>query len=198
MGESIKDGTGTGNEQRVDSNNRSHVQSASLDVAVIELLKGNAYDISTGGPITLTDATDSALLYIKNNGDNRLIVNTLFIDSSDSTGGSGTGTLTWHLNPNAGTLIDEAIEGQKVSRHIGLPFNISVDAFKAAGVGKTLTGGDDISFPLPAGVGIPFGKPFVIPKGQSFGVRYQPPAGNTSMTIQVGLLILEDTISNPK
>lgn len=193
MAESIKDGR-TGDTMAVDSNNRAHVQSLSLDVDIAEALNNNTYDVSTGGLVNLADGvTQNALLYIKNDGDSDLIVNTIFIDSDSSSGGSGVGTMSWVLNPTAGDIINDASVCQVLNRRIGSPVNVSATCYKATASGKTFDDGDSISFPLPDGVGIPFGKPFVIPKGQAFGVSYKAPTGNTSMDIQVGILIIVDT-----
>ena len=192
MAEIIKDGR-TGDTVRVDSNNRFHTQSLSVNATLHEHLESNAYDVSTAGLINLTNSADNALIYVKNAGDLSLIIETIFIDSGASTDGVGAGTMNWRLNPDGGTLIDDESPAAILNRRIGSPENLSVAAYKATAGGQTLTGGDTIQFPLPDAVGIPFAKPFIVPKGQAFGVSYSPPAGNTSMDIQVGLLIIVDT-----
>jgi hypothetical protein len=192
MAEIIKDGR-TGDTAKIDVNNRLHTNALSVDVTLSETLNNNAYDISTGGLVTLTGTGESALIYLKNNNNEDLIVTTVFLDSTASTGGSGSGSLKWYLNPEAGTLIDDASEALTINRRIGSPNNISADRYKATGESKTLTGGTEITFPVNAGVNILFGKPFVIPKGQRFGVSYTPPTGNSSMGIQIGLLVIVDT-----
>jgi hypothetical protein len=194
MAEIIKDGR-TGDTAKVDIYNRIHTQALTVTVTQHAHLQSNAYDVSTGGLINLGDAVNAPLIYVSNTGDSDLIVETIFIDSTASTGGAGSGSLTWHLNPNAGTLVSAATAAQVLSRRIGSPVNLSSDSYKAATEGLTLTGGSAITFPVSAGVGIPFAKPFVIPKGQAFGVSYTAPAGNTDMDIQVGLLILVDATS---
>lgn len=195
MAEIIKDGR-TGATAKVDANNRLHTQSRTLDIALAETLEGHSYDVSTEGGISLTDDSLSALIYIKNTGDEDLIVETIFVDSISSTGGVGSGFMNWVLNPTGGTLVDAATDCKVINRRIGNPVNLSATAFKASTTGQTLTGGDIIQFPSPAGAGIPFGKPFVIPKGQAFGVNYQPPTGNTSMLMQIGMLIVVDTTTH--
>ena len=192
MAEIIKDGR-TGDTAKVDIHNRIHTQSLSVSAVLHEHLESNAYDVSTATPVNLTDSAHSALLYVKNLGDADLIVDTIFIDTGPSTNGVGSGTLHWHLNPTGGTIVDDAIEAQRLSRRIGSPVNLSVNAYKATTGGKLFSGGDRIEFPVPPSVGIPFQKPFIIPKGQSFGVAYVPPPSNTSMDIQVGLLIIRSS-----
>jgi hypothetical protein len=192
MAEIIKDGR-TGDTAKVDVNNRLHTNALSVDIILSETLNNNAYDISTNGLITLTTDTESALIYLKNNGDSDLVVTTVFLDSIASTGGVGAGSLKWYMNPDGGTIVDDASEALTINRRIGSPNNISADRYKATGVGKTLTNGATINFPVNAGISTLFGKPFVVPKGQRFGVSYTPPAGNSSMGIQIGLLVIVDT-----
>ena len=192
MAEIIKDGR-TGDTAKVDTNNRIHTQSLSVSATLHEHLESNAYDVSTGQLVDLGGVVDSGLIYVKNIGDLDLIVETIFIDTGNSNIADLAGTLTWHLNPDAGTVISEALAAQVLSRRIGSPVNISAQAYTAAVGGKTLSGGDTITLPFPQNAGVPFAKPFIIPKGQSFGVSYQAPVGTTSMDVQVGLLVIIDT-----
>lgn len=194
MAEIIKDGR-TGDTAKVDANNRLHVQARTLEIGLAETLDGQAYDLSPG-ILSLSTDSSSALIYVKNTGDKALIVETIFIDSTSSTNGTGTGYLNWVLNPTGGTLVDAATSVTILNRRIGNAVSLSANAYKPTAEGQTLTGGDSIRFPLIAGVGIPFGKNFVIPKGQSFGIVWEPPTGNTSMEIQAGILLVIDTSSD--
>jgi hypothetical protein len=193
MAEIIQDGR-TGNTMRVDTNSRASVQALTVDAALDAHLQSNAYDVSTGQLVDLGGVDDSALLYIKNLGDPDLVVETIFIDTGDSNIADLAGTLTWWLNPDAtGTIVTEAVAAQVLNRRIGSPVNLSATSYTAAVGGKTLAGGSTISLPFPQNTGVPFAKPFVIPKGQAFGVSYQAPVGTTAMLMQVGVLLIIDT-----
>ena len=189
----IKDGTGSGNSAQVDAHGRLHVEATTVAVEVAEAFEGHSYDVSTQGLVTLTTDNDSALLYIKNNGNEELLIQTIFTDSNSSTGGTGQGTMKWHMNPTSGTLISDAEEAQVLNRRIGSPIGMDSDAFKASATDKTLVSVSQVTIPLPAGAGIPFAGPWILQKGQAFGVSYQPPTGNTSMTIQIGFLVVVNT-----
>ena len=187
MAEIIKDGTGSGNTARVDADNRLSVKSLVLPEDLEAGLLGNAFDISAG-LITLTNDTCNSLLYIKNNECSNLVIDAIFFDAGCSTSGTGAGQITWHLGPTAGTLVCEACCAQVLNRQIGASCTLTADTFKAAGVSKTLTGGSTIAFPSAGGL---FTKPFVVPKGQAFGISYTPPSGNTSQVVQAGIVILK-------
>ena len=66
MAEQIIDGTGTGAKVKVDSANRLHTHSVTEDLIEYAASQGDSYNINTG-TINLTSATESALLYFKNN-----------------------------------------------------------------------------------------------------------------------------------
>ena len=193
MAEIIKDGR-TGDTAKVDATNRLWTQALTINQLLDGHLENRAYDISTGGLINLTDGvTDNALIFIQNNGDEDIVIDTVSVDLGPSTGGSGNGILTAHLNPNAGTIVSEAVDAQVLNRRIGNPNNLSANAYKAAAAAKTMTGADTISIPFGSGVlaNASFQEPFVIPKGQAFGISYQAPPSNTSLDIQVRVLAVE-------
>lgn len=188
MAEIIKDGTGSGNTAKVDENNRLSVKALILPEDLEASLIGCAFDVSSG-QITLTNATCNSLLYILNNECGNLVVDAIFVDTGTSTGGSAaTGQITWHLGPTGGTVVSELCDAQVLNRQIGASCTLTANAYKAAAISKTLTGGSTVSFPSNGGL---FTKPFIIPKGQAFGISYQPPVGNSSQVVQVGLLILK-------
>jgi hypothetical protein len=66
MAETIQDGTGKGYTAKVDSENRLEVTSVSTQAEESASSKGFSYNINTG-IITLTNATKTPVLYIKNN-----------------------------------------------------------------------------------------------------------------------------------
>jgi hypothetical protein len=187
MAEIIKDGTGSGNTARVDVDNRLSVKALVLPEDLEAGLLGNAFDISAG-LITITNDTCNSLLYIKNNECCNLVIDAIFFDSGCSTCGTGAGQITWHLGPTAGTLVCDACDAQVLNRQIGASCTLTADAYKASAVSKTLTGGSTVQFPSSGGL---FVKPFIIPKGQAFGISYTAPSGNMSQVVQAGIVILK-------
>ena len=75
MPDTIRDGKGLGFLAQVTSRNKLAVDSVSTDIAVDENKRGNSYNINTG-VITLTDAADTPVLYVKNNEDEDLVIKT--------------------------------------------------------------------------------------------------------------------------
>ena len=73
MSEMIMDGTGKGYQAQVDEKNRLRVLAVGKTIAEDAAKAGDSYNINTG-TITLTSASESGVLYLKNNGDNDVIV----------------------------------------------------------------------------------------------------------------------------
>jgi len=191
MAEIIKDGTGSGNTARVDPENRLSVKALILPEDLEAGLLGCAFDISST-LITLTNDTANSLVYIKNNECGDLVLSAVFADFGSSTCGVGTGIITQNINPTAGTLVCcTPTCAQVLNRKIGASCTLTADIYRADANSQTLTGGSTIQFPQSAGTNAFFASPFILPKGASFGFGYQPPAGNTSMVVQIGFLILK-------
>jgi hypothetical protein len=186
MSEEIKDGTGSGNKAMVGDKNRLHTHSLSASSASVATATGEAFNVSSG-LITLTDTSESSLLYIENNEEDIISITTLFVNIGTSTGGSTEGLLKFHLSPTAGTLITDATEAQVLNRNIGNPITLAANTYKGA-EGKTCTGGSEIQLPSTGG-GI--ASEYVLPRGASFAISYTPPAGNTSIQLQIGFLVIK-------
>ena len=77
MGFQIQDGTGSSNKVKVDSRQRLSVFSVSEDEADFASELGNSYNFNTG-IINLTNDSPTSVFYIKNNGDEAIIIPTLF------------------------------------------------------------------------------------------------------------------------
>ena len=101
----IDDGTGSGYKAKVDSDNRVHTNAISREEVVQSVFLGNGYNINTGAVTITNDTTDNAIFYLKNNGNDDLIVHEILIILGTSTGGVGDGTLKVFRNPTGGTII---------------------------------------------------------------------------------------------
>jgi hypothetical protein len=184
-GVTIKDGTGGGYEGKVDINNRLHAYAVTVSEAGQANLDGNAYNVNTGD-ITLTNATETPILYIKNNEDRDLNIESLILYAGTSTGGTATLGVKWVVvrNPSAGTIISGAAAVDVESnRNYGSNNTVLFDSYKGA-TGSTMSGGDDHIIVRGATffrsvIGINE----IIPKGSSIGVKVTPPTSNTSMVV---------------
>ena len=184
----IKNGVGNGNLAKVDESNRLHTHAFTIDTDTSACIQGDAFDICSG-IVTLTNANEHAILYIKNNEDDDLIISLQFVNLGTSTGGVGKSTVTTYLNPTGGTLISDANNAGVLNRRVGDSTSLTADSFGASAQGKTLTGGDTISFPSS---GFAANSPFVLPQGQSLAMSVTPPTSNTSMRVGIGFYIVRN------
>lgn len=186
----ICDGTGTGQQARVDSANRLDVHATQYPEARDENLSGNSYNLNTG-EITLTSANESSVMYFKNNESSPYIITSLVVGLGPSTGGASTSIpkITVVRNPTAGTVIDDATDVSiRSNRNFGSSNTLTADVYKGA-EGKTLTGGGDHLLFYQASGGRLFASiEEVLEKGNSIGIQITPQTSNTSMTCYVALV----------
>jgi len=187
--EQIQDGTGKGYTAKVDRENKLEVTSVSTPVEEAESLKGFSYNINTG-IITLTNATKTPVLYIKNNEDYDLIIGTLIYQTGASTGGSGNILVDIVRNPTAGTIVSNATAVEmNINRNFGSSRNLAVNAYKGA-TGNTMTDGakafESILATATQRIAVSTGA-IIMPKGSSIGINITPPTGNTTMQVEFAL-----------
>ena len=198
MPETIKDGTGTGKLLRVDDNNRAHVSSISIDENLQANKDGNAYNVNTKD-ITLTNDTETPVLYIKNNENKDIHIRTVVIGIKVATGATLTqANVTFIRNPLAGTVVSDAsVITINSNRNYGSSSTLDADIYEGT-TGKTLTGGDEhiyIYASTNSRTGVSIDE--IIPKGSTFGVTITPPASNTSMPCYVAVIMhLDDSENN--
>lgn len=186
----IVDGTGTGNQAKIDTRNRLQVHSVNEPEGLDANRLGSAYNMNTG-ELTLTSANESAVLYFKNNESKDYIIEAIVVGLGPSTGGASTDIPIIKVirNPTAGTIVDDASNVSiNSNRNFGSSNTVSADVYKGAEA-KTLTDGDDhLFFYQPANGRLFAAINEVIPKGKSLGVKITPQASNTSMTCYVALI----------
>jgi hypothetical protein len=184
----IKSGT-SGYTAEVDNQNRVQVFSTAQTEPTARAILGDSYNINTG-TITLTSATTSALMYLKNTDTVTWTLSRVFYNADVSTGGSGGWLAEVAANPTAGTLISAGVSFDPVNFNFGSAKELTSICLKGA-EGSTATGGTQgaVSTIIPASgsrVLIPFDSVILEP-GSSMAILVTPPAGNTSMDIQVGV-----------
>jgi|DEB0MinimDraft_6_1074348.scaffolds.fasta_scaffold38448_2 hypothetical protein len=195
----IDSGTGNGKSVKIDDQNRMYVDAITFNRAEEEVERGNGYNINTG-VINLTSANKSAVLYMKNNEDDPLVVTALFYMWGTSTGGTGDVLVTMLRNPSAGTIISNAVAAEMagVNRNFGSNKSLSADIYKGA-EGNTFTNGDKVIESLldqGARRTVLTVGDVVIPKGSSLGIDITPATGNTSLDVEFAISCFIDTTYN--
>lgn len=189
---SIKDGS-TGNIAKVDTNRRLHT------AAVTEPQNDHAcdtgieqkYNINTGD-ITLTNATETSVLYIKNTGEDDLVITALIYNLGATTSGTGDVVINIIRNPTAGGIVtntNNAAVGPGVSanQNFGSTNTMSGLFYKGAtGEAVFSDGAISVSTRSASNTGrivVSLGA-VVLPKGIALGVNYTPPTSNSSQIVQ--------------
>lgn len=138
MSVEIIDGSGKGYRASVDSDLRlstTAVSESRFDNATKE---GCSFNINTEF-ITVTNSTETPLLYLKNNEENDLIVEAWFI-GTDASAGTATrlSLMKVYPNPTGGTIISGGTDVSIVNRSVGSTDTLDVDC-KSGGDAFTLT-----------------------------------------------------------
>jgi len=187
MSDYIQDGTGSGSRAKVDIKNRVHTFATVETGGTEAALEGDLYNVNTE-TITLTSASASALVYMKNTDSVPWIYNRVFYNAGPSTGGSGDFLAEVLANPTTGTLISAGAALTPHNLNFSSSKELTATTLKGA-EGSTITNGTvRVSTIIPTAgtrVLIAFDSIIVSP-GASIAVRITPQTGNTSMNIQVG------------
>jgi hypothetical protein len=179
----IQDGRGTGEGAKVNSLGQLSVNSVGQTRENFSTEFGNAYQV-TCGSITLTNDSTSALLYIKNESDSKLVLDrvVLLMGVSDGTGDAKFQTLR---NPTTGTIITNELQAGTSNSNHGS--NNSLDGLTYKGVqGDTFTDGTGVAIPVQQQINrsvLPLNR--VLPKGSSIGWNFTPASGNTSVDVVI-------------
>lgn len=137
----IQDGTGTGNETKVDNNKRLHTQSVTEPEAIHAAEIGDAYNINTG---LISVTGDATLMYIQNNENKDIVIEAIALGSFEGITHSDDPYITLIKSPSAGDLItDETAVSMNQNRNFGSSKVLTADVYKGK-VGGTVTGGDDL------------------------------------------------------
>ena len=193
----IVDGSGSENRAKVDERNRIFTDSISRSQLEYAILDGNGYNVSTG-TMTLTTGGNSAIWYFKYTGEYAFIIKEILVILGASTGGTGNGTITLLKNPTAGTIVTNALPVSASSNRDFSSFNsLPATAYKGA-EGDTFTDGETFAVTGRDATAqiVPFdAAPIVLRKGNSIGVKYTPPSGNTSQSVIVAGTVYEEKVT---
>jgi hypothetical protein len=180
----INDGTGSGKEAKVDSTNRLLVEAVTESEQLEAAAIGNAFQIGSG-PITLTNANESAVLFYKNNEDKDIIITAVNVTSSKQTGSSAGVFLAKVIA--GGTALSAGASVTALNNNFGS--NKSLLATITAGqTSATVTDGTAVaSFYIQEAVFFNTDIAWIIPKGVSVAISITPGASNTSVTVTTTL-----------
>ena len=179
----IRNGAGGGGHRlKIDATNRGWIRSVVETEQSEQAKEGNAYIVSSG-LITLTNASESALLYFKNSETKPVNITRLLASVRNSTGATTSHAL---LNVyRAPTGLSGGSSGAAFNINFNSPKTLSGTVTKGA-QGASITGGT-----LVAAISTPTEDTkdeetvIILPPGASIGISATPPAGNTSLQIGV-------------
>jgi hypothetical protein len=203
---SIKDGS-TGNIAKVDLNKRVHTAGVNEELRdhACDSTIAQKYNINTGD-ITLTNATKTSVLYVKNNSDNDLVITALIYNLGASTSGTGDVLIDVLRNPTAGDIISNTNDcavgpGVSANQNFGST-NTMTGLFYKGATGETALSGGAVTVSTRSAsntgrIVISLGA-VILPKGSSLGVDYTPPTSNTSQIVQfaAACYVLTQTVSD--
>lgn len=195
MPDTIRDGTGAGYLSKVDSEGRLHTDAVTRTELQLSANFGKTWNIGTGN-LTLTEATSSAVMYLKNTGIRNLHIDLYVVLAKASTGGSGDLIVEILRNPTGGSILDTPTSITPTNMNFGSAGAPVADIYSGV-EGDTLTGEEDIlRSKTTADNRLLLGIFTVLPSGSSVGIRLTPPAGNTSMDVETVIEVFEEVVEN--
>lgn len=195
MPDKIQDGSGRGYLAKVDADQRLLVEATSTPDDKRATEEGNSYNVNTG-IITLTNATDTPIMYFKNTGEPDVHITAIAFGVGPSTGGSGgIPKITIIRNPTAGTITSGSDVDINSNRNYGSSNTLDATAKKGA-TGLTMTDGTDHIIFFQTSNGRLFAAiDEVLTKNDSIGVKFDPQASNTSQDVYAALILNTKGIS---
>lgn len=182
----IQDGEGSGVSAGVTTGNRIKVVSVTVPIDDAANREGEAFHLNTG-LITLTNALETTVFYLRNNETVDLILDSVLFCLGSSTNGSGDGRVIVVYNPTAGDIITNANDGFQSNSNVGSTRLLLADIYIGASGETKVTGSQGPSVLVPTGTGnlAVSGPTTIIPQGRSIAINVIPPPGNTSQNVQV-------------
>lgn len=185
----IQGANNPGNFAHVDNDGRLSAKAVASTLQAHESISGKSFNINTG-QITLTDANETPILFVKNDAiEQEILIPRFFVTLLSSTGGSGPVSIKFSKNATGGTLVDSGTDVPLSNFNFGSGQTISATAKKGT-TGDTVTGDDstnfELLFPSDNQRSLTEFEAIVLPRGSSIVVSITPPAGNTSMIVECG------------
>ena len=179
MATQIRDGGGSGRLAIVDTQGKLTTRAIGVDQRLHAAAEARYFEATTA-QVTLTDDSETPLIYIKNtHTDKVIVIDRVFFDSFESTGGSGSGIIRYYINPT--------VTGGSTMSHTNTNYGSSVTATatflqELTTMSGTVWWTGQLSASLS--VALEEGR-IVIPPGFSHGISIEAPSGNTSFPIAI-------------
>lgn len=187
----VEDGTGNGYKLRINDQNRAEVDAVTHTSAQEAAEEGRLFQIGAG-IVNLTSANESAVLFLKNEGDKPLEIVNVTISSGLSTGGAAGDVLLAKLYTDATTITGSAT-APFVNNNLGSSKTPEA-TYLAGAEGSAVTAGvlGGATF-LPVANFERVNLYWILPRGASLAITITPPAGNTSLNIGCFFDVYEST-----
>lgn len=180
--EQIRDGKGRGYLAAVNSDNELTARSTIVNQHTHSALDGNYFEVTTS-QVTLTDANEKGIIHIDNTGTSTIIVDRVFYDVWESTGGTGGGILRYYKTPTV-------TGGSSVTANctdFGNAKTLSATCLKSL---TTMTGTVWwTAYIAPGNTYCSDEGRFVLEPGTGFGISVTAPTGNTSMKVSINIAV---------
>jgi hypothetical protein len=184
----IKDGTGSGTLAKVDPKNRVSIFGVTSEYLTAAIREGAAFSVLTGD-IELTTDGESAVFYICNNESSPMVIDSITVGYNSSTGGSGQPKIGTFQQADTGTIIDAAVPCLVVNQRIGSANTINIKTYRGF-EGATIVGVGGSATMMQAAPAYETNLPkLVIERGRCSAITITPPAGNTSMIVNIALRV---------
>lgn len=188
MTDFIQDGTGTGYRAKVTSDNRLTTDSVETTAESLASVGGDSFNVSND-IVDITSDAETALIHIRNTNSEDWVVTRVYFHFGGSTGGVGSGEFCMTTNATTGTLISGGSAVTPVNANLGSA-KLLVGEFLQGTNGSTVTDGIEfLRTIVPSFTSrniIPFDS-VIVPPGASLSLSFKPPAGNTSLNVQLGV-----------
>ena len=189
----IKDGTGRGYSAGVNSDGQLRTRATAVEQRLESSIDGNYYEVTTS-EVTITDALETPMIWIRNddtNPNNRIIIDRVFIDAWETTGGTGGGVVEYYKNSD----ITGGTDIEPINCNFG-DGGIMVGTFKKSMTTQVHGAGDHWwwGYVPVGGIVVEEGR-IVIPPGYSFGISYTAPTGNTSQIVSINVAMFDFDVS---
>jgi len=190
----VDDGTGNGFKAEVNSEHQLETASVDTSITLHRVEEGTGFNINTSTlstTINFTDAVeDTAVLYVKNDDVNDMVITSALISTGQSTGAADNGITVKQVGnfTSASDIIANGTAGIAVNRNSGKSSRSFDGTVTTGGTGRSFTSavaGQQVmgDFTTPVRIDLTT----IIPVGGEFGVTVDPPALNTAMDFMVSI-----------
>ena len=179
----LKDGTGKGYLAKINSDNQLITRATAVTQHTKSAVDGHYHEVHSG-QITLVNATETGIIYLKNGDNNNIIIDKVFIDIWSSTGGSGGGTMKYYKNPTITGGTDIIPTNTNFSKNDDLTGTFKKSLTTVTGGTNWWTGYFDDATSIVIDE-----EKICIPNGYSFVITCAAPTGNTSMIIAINIAL---------